>query len=119
FVRPPQGGSPMNVDVESVLADYHQSLPGERKIASRSPSRQGSYDQPQGTSGHVRTPSQGQNLGSISREGRPGIGAHGRSSPHPISRSASPVAGIGNNPPRNPGGPGGNVYGQGAMRNVS
>ncbi|CAL1711595.1 unnamed protein product [Somion occarium] len=72
------------VDVQNVLTNYHQSLPGERKSISRPGSR----------TSFVGQPGQPQNR-PLSIEGHAGIGAQGRStSPQPFaspSRGASPA----------------------------
>ncbi|KAH9935203.1 uncharacterized protein BXZ73DRAFT_89541 [Epithele typhae] len=78
FMKPPQSTGPGGMSVQTVLADYQQSLPGERKSISRSNSRSNSK------------------LARPTSSGVAGIGAQGRSpSPQPfgqISRSASPAA---------------------------
>lgn len=68
LMRPPANTVPSpNVNVDTVLADYHQSLPGEGKSHSRSVSRQSQM-------------ASGQLLDRpASREGFAGIGSHGRS----------------------------------------
>lgn len=83
---PPPSGSEV---VQEVLADYQQSLPGERKSISRSNST---------SRGHVSNMSQaslsGQNLARPpSQMGHAGIGAYGSrsNSPQPISRGPSPA----------------------------
>ncbi|OCH92060.1 hypothetical protein OBBRIDRAFT_824978 [Obba rivulosa] len=82
----PSGGLP----VQEVLADYQQSLPGERKSISRSNSRRGSI----ASTAAISPSSQLQR--PVSAEGHAGIGAQGRStSPQPfasVSRSTSPNA---------------------------
>jgi len=117
FMRPPQGSS---LDVEAVVADYQQSLPGEHKTVSRSNSRQRSHSDAHTPITHGHNPSRSQSMATTApRDGHTGIGAYGRSSPHPISRSASPAAGNRNNlvsqPPSNAAMTG---YGQ-PPRNVS
>ncbi|KAF8161378.1 hypothetical protein B0H34DRAFT_653929 [Crassisporium funariophilum] len=92
--------------VTDVLADYQQSLPGERKSISRSPSRGHAPSLSHGSTtslinnnniqppGHNHTMSQGQNLARPSSQlGHAGIGAHGSrsNSPQPISRGPSPA----------------------------
>jgi len=87
--------------VQEVLADYHQSLPGERKSLSRQGSRRASFStQPgqQNLSGppqHQSNLSQGQNLARPPSTGHAGIGAHGSrsNSPQPQSRGPSPAPG--------------------------
>ena len=90
-MRPPsQNGLPTTsstVSVQNVVADYQQSLPGERKSVSRPASRANSISIPQGS-----------NIGNrplSSESGQAGIGAQGRStSPQPympLPRSASPA----------------------------
>ncbi|EMD32962.1 hypothetical protein CERSUDRAFT_118390 [Gelatoporia subvermispora B] len=92
FMRPPTqtAGPSGGVPVQEVLADYQQSLPGERKSISRSNSRRGSI-----ASAAAVSPT-GQLQRPVSAEGHAGIGAQGRStSPQPFSsasRSASPNA---------------------------
>lgn len=107
---PPAGGEV----VQEVLADYHQSLPGERKAISGSTSRRGSF-----ISQHMQSPStttagpsgsgfghghslsmasqHGQTLGRPPSVGHAGIGAHGghsrSNSPQPPSRGPSPGLG--------------------------
>ncbi|EIN06419.1 hypothetical protein PUNSTDRAFT_105403 [Punctularia strigosozonata HHB-11173 SS5] len=93
FMQPPrQATSP--IPVESVVSNYEQSLPGERKSVNRSDSRQANY------LGHSPQPSQNSNVERgrpVSRDGHAGVGANGRSrspqpmQPLPISRSASPI----------------------------
>ncbi|PPQ78981.1 hypothetical protein CVT25_002265 [Psilocybe cyanescens] len=95
----PKSGTPVGSEVvQDVLADYQQSLPGERKSISRSNSRghapsisQGSINSPQGS---ANAAVQGQNLARPpSQLGHAGIGAHGSrsNSPQPISRGPSPA----------------------------
>ncbi|KIY62553.1 hypothetical protein CYLTODRAFT_494555 [Cylindrobasidium torrendii FP15055 ss-10] len=98
-----------NVDVQGVLADYGQSLPGERKSTSRRGSFVGGTTSPgiDAFQHHGHSQSQGQGLarptssmgagGGIGRPtsamGHAGIGAHGGSrsnSPQPGYRSVSP-----------------------------
>ena len=82
LMRPPTTtGSSTGVNVDAVLSDYHQSLPGEGKSHSRSASRQSEIP--------------GQRLERpVSRDGYAGIGSQGRS-PSPSfnngSRNASPI----------------------------
>ncbi|TFK44993.1 hypothetical protein BDQ12DRAFT_661624 [Crucibulum laeve] len=103
FMVPKTSPSPMMdaETVQEVLADYQQSLPGERKSISRSNSRRGSFvgqssQSPANASGygHNHSLSQGQNLARPSSQlGHAGIGAHGGSrsnSPQPPSRGPSP-----------------------------
>ena len=82
LMRPPTTtGNSTGVVVDTVLADYHQSLPGEGKSHSRTHSRQGEV----GTSQLLERP--------VSREGFAGIGSQGRS-PSPSysrSRNTSPI----------------------------
>ena len=78
--------------VKDVLADYQQSLPGERKSISRSNSR---GHAPSISQGSIQIP-QGQNLARPSSQlGHAGVGAHGSrsNSPQPISRGPSPQPG--------------------------
>ena len=88
-MRPPSQngftGPNSAVSVENVVADYQQSLPGERKSISRPPSRANSISVPQGSSVRGRPLS--------SESGHAGIGAQGRStSPfQPLPRSTSPA----------------------------
>ncbi|TBU44386.1 hypothetical protein BD309DRAFT_1027146 [Dichomitus squalens] len=90
-MRPPSTQGPPSstsgISVQSVLQDYQQSFPGERKSISRSNSRSNSISIPQGSSIRERPLS--------SESGQAGIGAQGRStSPQPfapLSRSASPA----------------------------
>ncbi|RDX43395.1 hypothetical protein OH76DRAFT_1361231 [Lentinus brumalis] len=89
FMKPPSqnpAGSSSTVSVQNVLADYQQSLPGERKSISRSNSRSNSISIPG---------PQASNRPMSSSSGHAGIGAQGRStSPQPfqpLSRSASPA----------------------------
>ncbi|EDQ99507.1 uncharacterized protein LACBIDRAFT_316391 [Laccaria bicolor S238N-H82] len=84
--------------VQEVLADYHQSLPGERKSLSRQGSRRGSFSvQPgqQNPPQHQSNLSHGQNLARPPSTGHAGIGAHGSrsNSPQPQSRGPSPAPG--------------------------
>lgn len=82
LMRPPtSSGTSAGVNVDAVLADYHQSLPGEGKSHSRTTSRQSEI----GSSQLLERP--------VSREGFAGIGSQGRS-PSPSyngSRNASPI----------------------------
>ncbi|KAF9486072.1 hypothetical protein BDN70DRAFT_371852 [Pholiota conissans] len=90
FMQPKSALSPSGSEVvQEVLADYHQSLPGERKSISRTNSV---------NRGHVSNVSQaslnGQNLARPpSQLGHAGIGAHGSrsNSPQPVSRGPSPA----------------------------
>lgn len=98
MARPVRSVSPAGSDhIETVLNDYHQSLPGERKSASR----RGSFAAPSPSNAHIASPSNAHMISpseaqSVNRPpsvGHVGIGAHGGSrsaSPQPISRSASP-----------------------------
>ncbi|KAF9562963.1 hypothetical protein CPC08DRAFT_344923 [Agrocybe pediades] len=93
----PRSVSPVGAEkVQEVLADYQQSLPGERKSISRSNSR---GHAPSISQGSIHAPSQashGQNLARPpSQVGHAGIGAHGSrsNSPAPISRGPSPAPG--------------------------
>ncbi|PPQ70830.1 hypothetical protein CVT26_014035 [Gymnopilus dilepis] len=94
----PKSTSPVGADVvQDVLADYQQSLPGERKSISRSNSRAGAS-----SAGPATSPvSYGQNLARPpSQMGHAGIGAHGGSrsnSPQPMSRGPSPAPNHPNN----------------------
>jgi len=84
LMRPPTGtgtSAGVNVNVDTVLADYQQSLPGEGKSRSRTNSHQGQI----GPGQLLERP--------VSREGFAGIGSQGRS-PSPSfngSRNASPI----------------------------
>lgn len=108
FMRPPsQNGQPPGTEViNEVLADYQQSLPGERKSISRNNSVNRPVSaQAQGHTPHqsvasITTPgqtnaNQGHELQRPnSRLGHVGIGAHGGSrsnSPLPQSRGPSPA----------------------------
>ncbi|KJA28834.1 hypothetical protein HYPSUDRAFT_621926 [Hypholoma sublateritium FD-334 SS-4] len=95
FMQPKPGpAGPEGEVVQEVLADYQQSLPGERKAISRSNSA---------TRGHAASNSQasvGAGVGGAQNLARPpsqmghaGIGAHGSrsNSPQPISRGPSPA----------------------------
>ncbi|KAH9485635.1 Septation protein imp2 [Psilocybe cubensis] len=92
----PKSGTPVGAEiVQEVLADYQQSLPGERKSISRSNSvnREHAHTMSQGS---IAAPANaGQNLARPpSQLGHAGIGAHGGSrsnSPQPISRGPSPA----------------------------
>ena len=78
---PPNTVTSTGVNVDAVLKDYHQSLPGEPKSHARSSSRQSHI----GSSQLLERP--------VSREGFAGIGSQGRS-PSPSyngSRNASPI----------------------------
>lgn len=116
FMIPKNAAVPGTEVVTEVLADYHQSLPGERerKALSRTNSRRGSF-----VSQHMQSPSsasagtggygpthrnslimntqQGQALGRPPSAGHAGIGAHGgqsrSNSPQPPSRGPSPAPG--------------------------
>lgn len=100
----PNPAQPAGVEVvQEVLADYQQSLPGERKSISRTNSitrgRTPSLSQVSIGGGSGRAPSpgahvQGQNLARPSSQlGHAGIGAHGSrsNSPQPVSRGPSPA----------------------------
>jgi hypothetical protein len=79
-VSPPLANQP----VESVLSDYGRSFPGEGKSISRSNTR---HSISMGTTSTSSNQGHGQNLTRpVSREGHPGIGAHGGQ-----SRSTSPA----------------------------
>ncbi|KAF9648422.1 hypothetical protein BDM02DRAFT_3096541 [Thelephora ganbajun] len=82
LMRPPAStGTSTGVNVDAVLADYQQSLPGEGKSHSRTNSRQSQI----GSSQLLERP--------VSREGFAGIGSQGRT-PSPTfngSRNASPI----------------------------
>jgi len=106
----PNPAQPANAEaVQEVLADYHQSLPGERKSISRSNSitrgRTPSLSQVSIGGGGSGAPSpvglvQGQNLARPpSQLGHAGIGAHGSrsNSPQPVSRGPSPTPSHGKN----------------------
>ncbi|KDR82434.1 hypothetical protein GALMADRAFT_220437 [Galerina marginata CBS 339.88] len=98
----PRAASPAGVAadvVQEVLADYQQSLPGERKSISRSNSYNRGHA-PSISQGSIHSPlqpqnaSQGQNLARPpSQLGHAGIGAHGSrsNSPQPVSRGPSPA----------------------------
>ena len=85
FMMPKSTSPPSGTDVmQKVVAEYGQSLPGERRSISRSNSRLSSHV-PQGSTSSANLPQQGQNLARPpSQVGHAGIGAHGG------SRSASP-----------------------------
>lgn len=91
LMQPPQHSvSPplANQPVESVISDYGRSFPGEGKSISRSNSRE---------SGNINA-NQGQSLARpVSREGHPGVGAHGRNGGQSRSTSPAPQAGPGPN----------------------
>ncbi|KAI0752871.1 hypothetical protein C8Q80DRAFT_1217267 [Daedaleopsis nitida] len=84
---------PRRVSVQSVLADYQQSLPGERKSIRKSISRSNSRSNSISISAQDASSIRDRPLSSES--GRAGIGAQGRStSPQPfapVSRSTSPA----------------------------
>ena len=87
FMKPPSSTSPgSGISVQNVLADYQQSLPGERKSISRPSSRANSISCP--------PPPQDSGIRGRPLSGQAGIGAQGRStSPAPfapLTRSASP-----------------------------
>ncbi|KAF9262655.1 hypothetical protein L218DRAFT_960132 [Marasmius fiardii PR-910] len=99
FMVPKKPVSPSpGADIEGVLADYHQSLPGERKSVSMS--RRGSFV---GGVGPNEVPGPGpthRSSASLSRPqsqtgGHAGVGAHGSRSPspQPFRRSPSPQPG--------------------------
>ncbi|CDO75954.1 hypothetical protein BN946_scf184888.g4 [Trametes cinnabarina] len=102
-MRPPsQNGhvQSSSVSVQDVLANYQQSLPGERKSASRRNSHAGSISGQGSISGHqsITSNQQGSSIRDrplSSEGGQAGIGAQGRStSPQPfvpLSRSMSPA----------------------------
>ncbi|KAJ3980619.1 SH3 domain-containing protein [Lentinula detonsa] len=96
FMVPKKPVSPGSEIIDGVLTDYHQSLPGERKSISRSGSRSrpGSYTGA-GSNGFNEQQQlqlqQGRNLNRPPSVGHAGVGAHGRNSPQPMSRSASPT----------------------------
>lgn len=80
---PPSNGPSSGINVDTVLSDYQQSLPGEPKSYSRSASRQSQI----GSGQMLDRP--------VSREGFAGIGSQGRS-PSPSfngngQRNASPI----------------------------
>jgi len=102
----PKSAQPAGAEVvQDVLADYQQSLPGERKAISRSNSTSRghapslSHASIGGGGGGAPSPvgqgqGQGQNLARPSSQlGHAGIGAHGSrsNSPQPISRGPSPA----------------------------
>ncbi|KAK7039169.1 formin-binding protein [Paramarasmius palmivorus] len=97
FMQAPKPAS-SNVPVEGVLADYHQSLPGERKSASQS--RRGSFiaEPPQHGHSHSQSQSQERLSRPPSQHGHAGVGAHGSRSPSP-----SPGAMVRRSPSPNPG----------------
>lgn len=81
---PPSVAPPSNINVDTVLADYQQSLPGEGKSHSRSASRQSQI-----------SPGQLLDRPASRTEGFAGIGSQGRS-PSPVfngngQRNASPI----------------------------
>ena len=86
---PPQSAIPpplANQPVESVITDYARSFPGEGKSISR-PNTRNSINLGTTNSGANQNP--GQSLARpVSREGHPGIGAHGNGGQ---SRGASPA----------------------------
>ena len=91
FMMPKSASPHSGTDVQRVVSEYGQSLPGER---SRPNSRRSSHV-PQGSTGSVNLVQQGQNLASPSSQlGHVGIGTHGGSrsaSPQPpVSRGPSP-----------------------------
>lgn len=87
FMSPPKTTASSDQVVDSVLADFHQSLPGERKSTSRSGSRRNSFVGAPAAPTQAAAQSTGQNLARpVSREGHVGIGAHGSQ-----SRSNSPA----------------------------
>ena len=90
FMDPRARASPSIPDnVQSVVSDYHQSFPGEKK----STSRRGSYVGPPPP---VAQQSTGQSLSRPpSQMGHVGVGAHGSRSPSPapVRRSPSPSPG--------------------------
>lgn len=106
----PNSAQPAGAEVVlEVLADYQQSLPGERKSISRSNSatrgRTPSISQVSIGGGGSGAPSpaghvQGQNLARPpSQMGHAGVGAHGSrsNSPQPMSRGPSPAPSHGKN----------------------
>ncbi|KAK0493078.1 SH3 domain-containing protein [Armillaria luteobubalina] len=92
FMKPRNSLDPAETEaIKSVLTDYHQSLPGERKSISR----RGSYNAPS-PSPSTEHQQQVQNLGRPpSQMGHAGVGAHGSrsNSPQPLSRGPSPAPG--------------------------
>lgn len=109
FMLPPghQAQPPGTEGITEVLADYQQSLPGERKSISRSnsfnrpASAQAHGHNPQRSAASINIPIQGSNANQAqdlhrpnSRMGHVGIGAYGGSrsnSPLPQSRGPSPA----------------------------
>ncbi|KAL0955639.1 hypothetical protein HGRIS_001872 [Hohenbuehelia grisea] len=93
FMKPQHSGQHGGADVESVVADYQQSLPGERKSVSRRGSYVAPASGPPSNAGHGHSSSLGQNIARPpSSVGHAGIGAHGSrsNSPQPPSRGPSP-----------------------------
>ncbi|KAF4574500.1 hypothetical protein AB1N83_006750 [Pleurotus pulmonarius] len=104
MMRPQSTGSSIGPDpIENVVADYQQSLPGERKSVSR----RGSYvgpppgqQQQQPSTYHTSNSSHGQSLTRPpSQVGHAGIGAHGSRSPspQPMAQGPSPAPSISHN----------------------
>ncbi|KAF9029105.1 hypothetical protein BDZ89DRAFT_986209 [Hymenopellis radicata] len=92
FMQPRTSMSMQDVDIQTTLQDYEQSLPGERK-------RRGSFNASAsqgGTPGHVHSLSQqstgGSGLQRPTSGGFAGVGSRS-ASPQPMSRSASPAPG--------------------------
>lgn len=101
FMQPrnSMGQGPSESDIQGMLADYQQSLPGERKSIGQSASRRASFSAAspsnENVAHHAHTHSQ-----SLARPpsgmGHAGVGAHGGSrsaSPQPMSRGPSPAPG--------------------------
>lgn len=109
FMIPKSSTLPGTEVVTDVLADYHQSLPGERKSGSGPNSRRTSFGNMQGplnapnTGGNSNryslsvSPQSGQPPARPGSGGHAGIGAHGghsrSNSPQPPSRGPSPAPG--------------------------
>ncbi|KDQ28851.1 hypothetical protein PLEOSDRAFT_1096412 [Pleurotus ostreatus PC15] len=102
MMRPQSTGSSIGPDpIENVVADYQQSLPGERKTVSR----RGSYvgpppGQQQPSTYHASNSSHGQSLTRPpSQVGHAGIGAHGSRSPspQPMAQGPSPAPSMSHN----------------------
>ena len=95
LMQPPQQNavSPpsANQGVESVVSDYRRSFPGESKSISRSNSGQGAAT---GAAAMNANQSQSQSIARpVSREGHPGIGAHGQNGNQSESTTPAPQSG--------------------------
>lgn len=92
LAMPPLSAQLQDQTVQSVLADYGQSFPGERKSVSRPGSRAGSISGPQAIQPPQTQMTQPRHVAS---ESMAGVGAQGRSpSPQPFrspSRAPSPM----------------------------